>query len=125
LTEGLGAGANPEQGKCAALESEDEIRELLADNTKMVFITAGMGGGTGTGAAPIVAKIAKELNILTVGIVTAPFMFEGKKKMAVAKQGLNPFVKIAIPYWSSSTTSCVRSMVTWLSELPSAKQMIS
>lgn len=88
LTEGLGAGANPEQGRDAALESQDEIRELLADNTKMVFITAGMGGGTGTGAAPIVAKIAKELNILTVGIVTAPFMFEGKKKMAIAQAGI-------------------------------------
>ena len=88
LTEGLGAGANPEQGRSAALESEGEIRELLADNTKMVFITAGMGGGTGTGAAPIVARIAKELNILTVGIVTAPFMFEGKKKMAVAQAGI-------------------------------------
>lgn len=88
LTEGLGAGANPEQGKNAAIESQDEIRELLADNTKMVFITAGMGGGTGTGAAPIIAKIAKELNILTVGIVTAPFMFEGKKKMNVAQQGI-------------------------------------
>ena len=88
LTEGLGAGANPEQGRFAALESEEEIRELLADNTKMVFITAGMGGGTGTGAAPVVAKIAKDLNILTVGIVTAPFMFEGKKKMAVAQAGI-------------------------------------
>ena len=88
LTEGLGAGANPEQGRNAALESQEEIRELLADNTKMVFITAGMGGGTGTGAAPIVAKIAKELNILTVGIVTAPFVFEGKKKMAVAQAGI-------------------------------------
>ncbi|MBN7801829.1 cell division protein FtsZ [Algoriphagus aestuariicola] len=88
LTEGLGAGANPEQGRNAAIESQEEIRELLADNTKMVFITAGMGGGTGTGAAPIVAKIAKELNILTVGIVTAPFMFEGKKKMAVAQSGI-------------------------------------
>ncbi len=88
LTEGLGAGANPEQGRNAALESQDEIRELLADNTKMVFITAGMGGGTGTGAAPIIAKIAKELNILTVGIVTAPFMFEGKKKMSVAQNGI-------------------------------------
>ena len=88
LTEGLGAGANPEQGKNAAIESQDEIRELLADNTKMVFITAGMGGGTGTGAAPVIAKIARELNILTVGIVTAPFMFEGKKKMAVAQAGI-------------------------------------
>jgi cell division protein FtsZ len=88
LTEGLGAGANPEQGKNAALESEAELRELLADNTKMVFITAGMGGGTGTGAAPVVAKIAKELNILTVGIVTAPFMFEGKKKMEIAQAGI-------------------------------------
>jgi cell division protein FtsZ len=88
LTEGLGAGANPEQGKNAAIESQDEIRELLSDNTKMVFITAGMGGGTGTGAAPVVAKIAKELNVLTVGIVTAPFMFEGKKKMAVAQAGI-------------------------------------
>ncbi|MHA7129887.1 cell division protein FtsZ [Algoriphagus namhaensis] len=88
LTEGLGAGANPEQGKNAALESEDEIRELLSDNTKMVFITAGMGGGTGTGAAPVIARIAKELDILTVGIVTAPFMFEGKKKMGVAQRGI-------------------------------------
>lgn len=88
LTEGLGAGANPEQGRNAAIESQEEIRELLADNTKMVFITAGMGGGTGTGAAPVVAKIAKDLNILTVGIVTAPFMFEGKKKMAVAQSGI-------------------------------------
>jgi len=88
LTEGLGAGANPEQGKNAALESENEIRELLSDNTKMVFITAGMGGGTGTGAAPVIARIAKELDILTVGIVTAPFMFEGKKKMGVAQRGI-------------------------------------
>ncbi len=88
LTEGLGAGANPEQGKNAALESEDSIRELLSDNTKMVFITAGMGGGTGTGAAPVIARIAKELDILTVGIVTAPFMFEGRKKMGVAQRGI-------------------------------------
>lgn len=88
LTEGLGAGANPEQGKNAAIESEDEIRELLSDNTKMVFITAGMGGGTGTGAAPVIARIAKELDILTVGIVTAPFMFEGRKKMGVAQRGI-------------------------------------
>ena len=88
LTEGLGAGANPEKGKSAALESKEDIRELLSDNTKMVFITAGMGGGTGTGAAPVIAKIAKDMDILTVGIVTAPFMFEGKKKMQAAQQGI-------------------------------------
>jgi len=88
LTEGLGAGANPERGKQAALESREEIRELLSHGTKMVFITAGMGGGTGTGAAPVIAKIAKELDILTVGIVTAPFMFEGKKKRQQAEMGI-------------------------------------
>ncbi len=88
LTEGLGAGANPEKGRNAALESKEEIRELLSDNTKMVFITAGMGGGTGTGAAPVIAKIARDLDILTVGIVTAPFVFEGKKKMAAAQHGI-------------------------------------
>jgi len=88
LTEGLGAGANPEIGKQAALESKEEIRELLHQDTKMVFITAGMGGGTGTGAAPIIAKVARELDILTVGIVTAPFQFEGAKKMKVANEGI-------------------------------------
>ena len=88
LTEGLGAGANPEKGKNAALESKEDIRELLSDNTKMVFITAGMGGGTGTGAAPVIAKIAKDMDILTVGIVTAPFVFEGRKKMQSAQQGI-------------------------------------
>ncbi len=88
LTEGLGAGANPEKGRNAALESREEIRELLSQDTKMVFITAGMGGGTGTGAAPVIAKVAKELDILTVGIVTVPFGFEGKKKMAQAEEGI-------------------------------------
>ena len=88
LTGGLGAGANPEKGKHAALESKEEIRDLLSDNTKMVFITAGMGGGTGTGAAPVIAKVAKELDILTVGIVTAPFAFEGKKKTKAAQEGI-------------------------------------
>lgn len=88
LTEGLGAGANPEKGKNAALESKEEIREMLSNDTKMVFITAGMGGGTGTGAAPVIAKVAKELGILTVGIVTAPFGFEGRKKMGQAEQGI-------------------------------------
>src|SRR5690606_2837660 len=88
LTEGLGAGANPEKGRNAALESKEEIREMLSNDTKMVFITAGMGGGTGTGAAPVIAKVARELDILTVGIVTAPFGFEGRKKMAQAEQGI-------------------------------------
>lgn len=88
LTSGLGAGANPEKGKAAAIESKEEIRELLSDGTKMVFITAGMGGGTGTGAAPVIARVAKELDILTVGIVTAPFSFEGKKKVMLAEDGI-------------------------------------
>ena len=88
LTEGLGAGANPEVGKDAALENKEEIRNLLSENTKMVFITAGMGGGTGTGAAPIIARVAKDLEILTVGIVTQPFKFEGKKKAFIAETGI-------------------------------------
>lgn len=88
LTEGLGAGANPEVGMNAALESKEDIRDLLGTDTKMVFITAGMGGGTGTGAAPVIAKIAKEMDILTVGIVTSPFGFEGKKKTSQAQQGI-------------------------------------
>ena len=89
LTDGLGAGANPEKGKNAALESKEQIREMLSGNTKMVFITAGMGGGTGTGAAPIIAKVARDMDILTVGICTAPFGFEGKKKVLQALQGIN------------------------------------
>ena len=88
LTSGLGAGANPEKGKHAALESKEEIREMLSEDTKMVFITAGMGGGTGTGAAPVIAEVAKEMDILTVGIVTAPFVFEGRKKMKAANEGI-------------------------------------
>lgn len=88
LTEGLGAGANPEVGEQAALESMEEIKEMLSVNTKMVFITAGMGGGTGTGAAPIIAKQAKEMDILTVGIVTIPFQFEGKMRCQQAQKGI-------------------------------------
>ncbi len=88
LTEGLGAGANPEKGKAAAIESKEEIRDVLSEDTRMLFITAGMGGGTGTGAAPEIAKVAKELGILTVGIVTQPFGFEGRKKIRLADQGL-------------------------------------
>ena len=78
-TEGLGAGNRPERARLAAEESIDEIKDLFNDGTKMVFITAGMGGGTGTGAGPVIAKIAKELDILTVGIVTIPFLFEGER----------------------------------------------
>lgn len=89
LTDGLGAGANPEVGEKAAIESKEDIREFLMDNTKMVFITAGMGGGTGTGAAPVIASIARDLDILTVGIVTVPFAFEGKKKMKAALAGVD------------------------------------
>lgn len=89
LTEGLGAGANPEKGKNAAIESKEEIRDLLSKDTKMVFITAGMGGGTGTGAAPEIARVAKELGILTVGIVTLPFNFEGRKKLRQAQKGID------------------------------------
>jgi len=88
LTEGLGAGANPEVGEQAALESREEIRRMLDTNTKMVFITAGMGGGTGTGAAPVIAKMAKEMDILTVGIVTMPFQFEGRTRNAQAQLGI-------------------------------------
>ncbi len=88
LTKGRGAGSLPEVGKKAAMESIEEIKGILANNTEMVFITAGMGGGTGTGAAPVIAKAAKELGILTVGIVTIPFGFEGKKRKAQADAGL-------------------------------------
>ena len=88
LTEGLGAGANPEIGKLAALESYEELKNLLETQTKMLFITAGMGGGTGTGAAPIIAEMAKDFDILTVGIVTIPFNFEGKNREIQAAKGL-------------------------------------
>lgn len=87
LTKGLGAGANPEVGREAALEDRDTIKELLV-GTDMLFITAGMGGGTGTGAAPVVAQIAKELDILTVAVVTKPFPFEGPKRMRLAEDGI-------------------------------------
>ena len=97
-TKGQGAGANPERGKAAAEESKDEITTALKD-ADMVFITAGMGGGTGTGAAPVVAQIAKELGILTVGIVTKPFAFEGKRRMTQADQGI------------SALSECVDSLI--------------
>lgn len=88
LTEGNGAGSNPSVGKDSAIENIDDVKEILSKNTKMVFITAGMGGGTGTGAAPIIAQAAKELGILTVGIVTVPFSFEGRRRQEQAELGL-------------------------------------
>jgi len=93
LTRGLGAGAKPEVGRDSALESIEEIKALLKDNTEMVFITAGLGGGTGTGAAPVIASVAKELGILSVGIVTIPFSFEGKKRREQAEKGLEEMKK--------------------------------
>src|SRR5215472_12415854 len=87
LTRGLGAGGNPEVGKRAAQEDVERIREYLAE-ADMIFITAGMGGGTGTGAAPVIAKVAKELGSLTVGVVTKPFTFEGKRRMKQADEGM-------------------------------------
>ena len=88
VTEGLGAGNRPMRAREAAEESIDEISALFDDGTKMVFITAGMGGGTGTGAAPVIARVAKEKDILTVGIVTIPFLFEGEKKILQALDGV-------------------------------------
>ena len=93
LTEGRGAGAIPEIGKNAAIENIDDVRTILENNTKMVFITAGMGGGTGTGAAPVIAKVAKDMGILTVGIVTVPFTFEGRKRKMQAEAGLEEMRK--------------------------------
>ncbi|HKC69813.1 MAG TPA: cell division protein FtsZ [Bacteroidia bacterium] len=93
LTKGLGAGSIPEMGKNSALETIEDIRRYLSDGTQMVFITAGLGGGTGTGAAPIIASVAREMGILSVGIVTMPFVFEGKKRKLQAEQGLEEMKK--------------------------------
>ncbi len=93
LTEGRGAGNNPEIGKKAAIESEEEITQILGENTKMLFVTAGMGGGTGTGAAPIIASIARKLGILTIGIVTIPFKFEGQTRLKQAIKGIEEIEK--------------------------------
>ena len=93
LTKGLGAGSIPDVGREAALESVEDVRKYLEDGTQMVFITAGLGGGTGTGAAPVIASVARELGILTVGIVTIPFAFEGKKRRLQAEAGLEEMKK--------------------------------
>jgi cell division protein FtsZ len=96
ITEGLGAGANPQVGRDAALENEEEIRETLA-NSHMVFITAGFGGGTGTGAAPVIAEICKDLGALTVAVVTRPFSFEGKKRSKLAERGIYALKLVVFP----------------------------
>jgi cell division protein FtsZ len=93
ITQGLGAGNKPERAMMAAEESKDDIKNMLSDGTKMVFITAGMGGGTGTGAAPVIARIAKDMGILTVGIVTIPFIFEGERKILQALNGVEEISK--------------------------------
>ncbi len=93
LTEGMGAGSIPEVGKNSAIENIDDIKQMLGVNTKMLFITAGMGGGTGTGASPIIAKAARELDILTVGIITTPFSFEGKRRKMQAEEGMEELKK--------------------------------
>ena len=93
ITEGLGAGAWPLKGRLAAEENINDVIDVLECNTKMVFINAGMGGGTGTGAAPVIAKAAKDLDILTVAIVTIPFVFEGELRMSQAKDGIEEIKK--------------------------------
>jgi len=96
ITKGLGAGANPEVGRAAALEDRDRIADAM-HGADMVFVTAGMGGGTGTGAAPIVAEVARELGILTVAVVTRPFSFEGKKRLSTRKRVSGKLRSTAIP----------------------------
>lgn len=98
LTEGMGAGSMPEVGKNSAIENIEDIKRMLGPNTKMLFITAGMGGGTGTGASPIIAKAAKEMDILTVGIITTPFSFEGRRRKTQAEVGLEEFKKYVDSY---------------------------
>ena len=117
LTKGLGAGANPEVGREAALEDRERIAELVV-GADMVFVTAGMGGGTGTGAAPVIAQVAKECGALTVGVVTRPFWFEGKKRRRQAEQGVESlghrwvttdgFSNLNLPQWRKpAATNCV------------------
>lgn len=119
LTKGLGAGADPIIGRDAALESEDTIRKILEDlGIKMAFITAGMGGGTGTGAAPEITRICRELGILTVGFVTVPQAMEGPKRMRIAKQGLTEIVK----YLDSILIVDNQSIVDIYSQLPDSEQ---
>jgi len=127
VTKGLGAGANPETGRQAALEDRDRITEML-DGSDMVFITAGMGGGTGTGAAPVVAQTAKEMGILTVAVVTKPFPFEGQRRMGVAQQGIDELAHhcdslITIP--NAKLLSVLGPDITLLNAFKAANQVLS
>jgi cell division protein FtsZ len=126
-TEGLGAGANPEIGKKSAIESIDEVREVLAENTKMVFLTAGMGGGTGTGAGPVLASMCKEMGILTVGIVTTPFRFEGPKRTNQAAAGIQELqdsVDTLIVIDNNNLHSILGSSVTMKKAFEEADQVL-
>lgn len=114
LTEGLGAGSKPEEGRKAAMENVSQINDILRHNTKMVFVTAGMGGGTGTGAAPIIAKIAREQGILTVGIVTIPFEDEGPERNAQAQEGIDNLR----PHVDALLTICNDRIVDMYGDLP-------
>lgn len=126
LTKGLGAGADPEVGRKAAEENRDRIRDVL-EGSDMIFITAGMGGGTGTGAAPVFAQIARELGILTVAVVTKPFIFEGKKRMQVAEHGIRDLAKnvdslITIP--NNKLLSVLGKNITLLNAFRSANNVL-
>ncbi|MBI5448468.1 MAG: cell division protein FtsZ [Gammaproteobacteria bacterium] len=126
ITKGLGAGANPEVGKQAALADRERIQEIL-HGADMVFITAGMGGGTGTGAAPVIAEIAKQMNILTVAVVTRPFIFEGKKRMLVAEEGIRTLAQyvdslITIP--NNKLLSVLGKNITLLNAFKAANNVL-
>lgn len=126
VTKGLGAGANPDVGRQAALEDRERIVELV-EGADMVFITAGMGGGTGTGGAPVVAQIAKEMGVLTVAVVTKPFPFEGKKRMAIAEQGikeLSEYVDSLITIPNEKLMSVLGKEVTLVNAFKSANDVL-
>ncbi|AKS42723.1 cell division protein FtsZ [Wenzhouxiangella marina] len=127
VTKGLGAGANPEVGRQAALEDRERVSEMLS-GSDMVFITAGMGGGTGTGAAPVVAQIAKDMGILTVAVVTKPFPFEGQRRLAVAQQGIDELghhVDSLITIPNAKLLSVLGSEISLLNAFKSANQVLS
>jgi cell division protein FtsZ len=127
MTKGLGAGSNPEVGRQAAEENEDRIREVLS-GADMVFLTAGMGGGTGTGATPVFAKIAKEMDILTVAVVTRPFAFEGRKRMLIADEGvklLGQYVDSLITIPNNKLLSVLGKNITLLNAFRAANNVLT